>query len=244
MRKYNPSHLSSSNANSCENSPHTGCTWTYSKVGSTDYNKAPRVLSQSASFSHCEWIHCTGSRGGALYSTTNGNVLTLNSCLLDGCCSTEDYGGGIYTTYLGSVNIQNTLFLSCYGKQTSNTNSGGGGAYFERTQVSLTIHNSDFIRCFTGADGGGLNLYSHDHSLSDSFQSLRFVGCESTPRGGGREGGAIQVNAGVFSSKYIDCLFALCSAQDAGAMWINVGSISTEESAISFCFFHKNTASR
>ena len=188
-------------------------------------------------FTSCIWTSCSAAKGGAIYATHSESTLTVTSCTFNSCKSSEDLGGGIYTENLQIIEIQNSNFVCCKNTPEKDTNVGGGGAYLQSTKKHLTIQNSDFIKCLTAADGGGLNLFQHSSTSLDSLDGLRFVGCESTPWGSGREGGAFQTTTSLFTLQFKSCLFASCSAKQAGAMWIYVTS-AHPSAFVRFCFFH------
>ena len=241
VRDYIPHHSFPSNSASAI--PTCSINGTLSTEPSCNLSQHNELTSKgSYVFTSCIWTGCSAAKGGAIYATHSESTLTVTSCTFNSCESSDDLGGGIYTKDLNIIEITNSKFVSCKNTQQKGPDDGGGAAYLLNTKVSLSIHYSDFINCLTAADGGGLNLFNHSPTSLDSFESLRFIGCKSTPWGSGREGGAFQLNGNSFASQFINSLIVDCSANTAGGLWIAPRSLHSG-ATIRFCLFHGNDAS-
>ncbi len=167
--------------------------------------------------------------------------ISLDGILLDGLVisngfwsSSNDAGGGIRKSGVGSLTVANTVFCN---NRFTGTGRNGGGGYFSGGSVTLT--NCSFIGNI-GAQynrGGGfyatgVNLVVEDCRFSDNRTG-------SSNAGGGAfyvTGGTLDVRACVFDANVI----GTCSTSDGGAVSL-AGALSA---TFRNCVFNGNSGGR
>ncbi|KAH7826577.1 putative Protein tyrosine and serine/threonine kinase [Monocercomonoides exilis] len=113
-------------------------------------------ITDSQSFSLCEWIDCTAPQGGALYVHDNENaILTVENCSFSRCISSTK-GGAIYALKIAECIVRHTTFAECSAQATSDF--GGGGIMAENAYVQSMVDDCYFQNCSSGNDGGAINL--------------------------------------------------------------------------------------
>lgn len=115
-------------------------------------------------------------RGGAVYSTANGSV--ISSVNIDSCTFTEnhsDASAGHYYLFAGNLNIENSIF------EKGTTNTSAGGAMVLNINAHVNISSSSFIENKTGLSGGA--IYSTAQTLN--IARTRFYSNEAASYGGG-----------------------------------------------------------
>jgi hypothetical protein len=134
--------------------PSSGCS--NARIG--DLNDTTKYTSP-ISFSGCCWSNISNSdHGGAIYysgSSTTGSI-SIFECTFQDIDRSVYYGGALYITQIGSVNISSSIF------QTLRKSDYGAG-YIDSIGKCVLIHNCFINDC--NASGGAvgsirLNTYS------------------------------------------------------------------------------------
>ena len=241
MRKHHSPIAFPSNDISCEETPYDGCTWTYSKEGSSDYNKAPRVLSGDTNFDNCEWSSCSATYGGAI-SVENKNIeLIIEQCFFKDCTAEKDCGGAIYINHINKFKITESSFYHCTVLSNANHYNSGGGIHLYNVAQDALIQSTSFLDSTIPDDGAGVNMWycSCRTGNTKTFQDCRFVNCKAESRvdseGGGFLAWANTYNVGVSNS-----LFCKCSSLRSGGLELSLTEPFT--TLITFAFFSDNKA--
>ena len=230
-----------SNDISCEESPYDGCTWTYSKEGSSDYNKAPRVLTEDTFFSNCQWKSCRATSGGSIYVESKKIELTIDQCLFVDSTAEKDYGGAIYVYGINKATITESSFLHCNILSSDNNENGGGGIYLELVSDEVLIRLCTFLDSLVPYDGAGVDMWycSCKTHNTQTFQDCRFINCKGESdydsEGGGFLAWDNMYNVGVTNS-----LFYKCSSTRTGGLEVSL--LEPFTSLVTFTFFSENKA--
>ncbi|KAH7826290.1 uncharacterized protein MONOS_9988 [Monocercomonoides exilis] len=139
--------------------------------------KGQMNLTDSQSFSLCEWTDCTAPQGGALYVHDNENaILTVENCSFTRCNASSSRGGGIYALKIAECIVLHSTFDQCVTYGT--TDWGGGGIQFETIYIQPMVDDCYFNNCSAANDGGGIS--GHDIALHDSTSNNIDPSCYST----------------------------------------------------------------
>ncbi|KAH7825976.1 uncharacterized protein MONOS_4548 [Monocercomonoides exilis] len=119
--------------------------------------KGQMNITDSQSFSLCEWTDCTAPQGGALYVHDNENaILRVENSSFTRCNATSTRGGGIYALNIAECIILHSVFVQCSAAAT--TDCGGGGIMVENVNFQSMVDDCSFQNCSSGNDGGAVDL--------------------------------------------------------------------------------------
>ena len=196
---------------------------------------------KSYTMKSCIWKDCSNAAtGGAIsYSSSSAtsDSLLIQSCSFISCKSTQNAGGAISVTNIGTVTTENSYFEGCQCAHIIR-DCGGGAIYWGTVITQPMIRVCDFIRCVAGDEGGALS--TRTKALNEHFvlQDSRIIKCNGT----NDDGGGIVFGGGLY---YLGCtgiLFTGCWCKLHGGALISDCFNSYSSSLIRFCFFTQNTA--
>ncbi|KAH7825299.1 uncharacterized protein MONOS_613 [Monocercomonoides exilis] len=164
-------------------------------------------LTNSQTFSLCEWEDCTSPQGGALYIHDNANaILTVENCFFSRCISSTR-GGGIYALKIAECIVQYTTFVQCSAQIVSDF--GGGGIMAEFVYVQSMVDDCSFQNCSSGNDGGAINLRpTKTQRQKRCIVNSLFVSCQAIRD----TGGAIEHWSCTDKVVVSNCLFCHCNS--------------------------------
>eukprot|EP00770_Monocercomonoides_exilis_P016002 MONOS_15953.1-p1 / transcript=MONOS_15953.1 / gene=MONOS_15953 / organism=Monocercomonoides_exilis_PA203 / gene_product=unspecified product / transcript_product=unspecified product / location=Mono_scaffold01424:4-6546(-) / protein_length=2080 / sequence_SO=supercontig / SO=protein_coding / is_pseudo=false len=115
--------------------------------------KGQMNLTNSQSFSLCEWVDCTAPQGGALYVHDNENAtLRVENSSFLRCNASSARGGGMYTLKIAECIVLHSTFVQC----SAETSSGYGGGGI----------SSEYVDAQTmGAGAVGILINSYNHGI-------------------------------------------------------------------------------
>ena len=188
----------------------TGSTFTGNtapgEYGGAIYNAYDATISRAAFAGNSAY------EGGAVY---NGYNMVLANSVFSGNSASE-YGGGLYITDSGIINVSATSF-------TGNTAVYGGGAYNYGYRTSFV--NTWFNTNRASEDGGGID---NDYYMTLTGGSLSG---NSAPYGGGMYTSSDLVTTGA-------TLFTGNTAVDGGGLYVD-----SDYATVTGAYFQRNTAS-
>ncbi|KAH7822227.1 uncharacterized protein MONOS_11673 [Monocercomonoides exilis] len=202
--------------------------------------KGQMNLTDSQSFSLCEWEDCTAPQGGALYVHDNDNaILSVKNSSFVRCNASSTKGGGIYALNIAECIVIHSSFVQCSAAAT--TNAGGGGIMEENIYVQTIVDDCSFKNCSSGNDGGAINLNpTMTKNQKECITNSIFVFCLANSSGDGSSGAIEHWNP---KDKVIvtNCLFCHCHSMCGGGAICQL--INTKNNGILFyyCFFHNNS---
>jgi len=176
------------------------------------------------SLTDCIFTDNTADRGGVIYNTAN---VTLTRCTFIN--SFADDGAAIYNTQTATLNANNCNFND----SMTSTNSGSGGAIYNKGDVTLTACN--FTNNIAFNRGGAICSDEGNITLTD----CNFIANIAT----NNSAGAIYNNGGAtltgctFTENKVNCSNSQIQAR-AGAIWNNGGTLTLDN-----CNFTNNTSS-
>ncbi|KAH7822879.1 uncharacterized protein MONOS_11563 [Monocercomonoides exilis] len=205
--------------------------------------KGQMNLTNSQSFSLCEWIDCTSPQGGALYVHDNEKaILTVENSSFTRCNASSTRGGGIYALIIAECIVRHSSFIQCSAEAI--TNGGGGGIIIENANTQTIVDDCSFRNCSSGNDGGAIDLLPtkterQKHCIINSyFDNCR---CNSSADGAG---GAVEHWHCVDKVIISNCLFCHCHSMcGGGAVGIVINPINNGI-LLYYCFFHNNTCKK
>ncbi|KAH7816513.1 uncharacterized protein MONOS_10988 [Monocercomonoides exilis] len=216
----------------------------FGKRGKNALQKKEQMdTTESQSFSLCEWEDCTAPQGGALYVHDNENaLLTIENSSFARCYASLTRGGGIYALKVAECIVQHTTFDQCSAAATSDY--GGGGITAESIYVQLMVEDCSFHSCFSGNDGGAIELsWSKTEKQKKCIINSNFDNCRCNVSSSGI-GGAIEHWDPTDKVIISNCLFRNCySMCGGGAIGLLVNSINNG-TLLCYCFFHNNTCQK
>ena len=209
--------------------------------------------SDSTSFSFCSWEDCLGEPGGAIYSSSAGASITVNSCIFNKCNSTKPNtssshsynGGAIFVSGITELIVFSSTFFHCCAPQNNHDNGGSGGIFAYDIKTTIWISSSHFISCFTGSSGGGAYLSSIKASDvgPQSITSCSYIQC--TGYGITPDGGGLSLSYSDYTLGTSSCLFCSCATVGCfdGGLYFTFNA-NSDPYPICFCFFNGNSASQ
>ena len=136
--------------------------------GSSKEGNCFNIKEGTANIYNCNFVNCSVKSG--IIHTKKGNVNIYNSNFTNS--RAVDYAACVDVDKESSVLIENCIFNRCSstGGVIWNTNgekvgTGDGGAVYVEKGGSLTIRNSEFIKCSAKANGGALYIESREMRL-------------------------------------------------------------------------------
>ncbi|TSA52758.1 MAG: hypothetical protein D4R45_06590, partial [Planctomycetaceae bacterium] len=182
----------------------------------------------------------TYTRGGALYSTINNNVV-LKDCEFEG-----NLGGAIYCSSGVNLDVNDCSF-----SENANANEGSAIYIADGVQADIknsgfsdnsalidggaiyTISDANFTRCsfinnIAGQSGGAIEGYFDVNTpdtemiLKFNFESCSFIGNEAS-RGFRGWGGAVHFQD--FDAVFKDCYFINNTAKSGGGLFLSHGTV-------------------
>ncbi|KAH7822845.1 uncharacterized protein MONOS_1384 [Monocercomonoides exilis] len=149
--------------------------------------KGQMNITDSQSFSLCEWTDCTAPQGGALYVHDNSNaILKVENSSFMRCNASLTRGGGIYALIIAECIVRHSSFVQCSAAATTNYGGGGilssdgaGGAIIHWDPTDkVVISNCLFCNCYSMYAGGAVG--GHDVALHGSTENNIDSTCCST----------------------------------------------------------------
>ncbi|KAH7824273.1 uncharacterized protein MONOS_196 [Monocercomonoides exilis] len=203
--------------------------------------KGQMNITDSQSFSLCEWTDCTAPQGGALYVHDNSNaILKVENSSFTRCNASSTKGGGIYALNIAECIVKHTSFVQC-SSASINVNGGGGGVQFEAVFVHPMVDDCSFRNCSSGNDGGAVDICeTKSQRQKECIINSCFDSCQ-TSHPTSSTGGAINhwyCNGQVISS---NCLFCDCYSSSAGGAMSHLINSNNNGILLFYCFFHNNT---
>ncbi|KAH7816479.1 uncharacterized protein MONOS_9790 [Monocercomonoides exilis] len=202
--------------------------------------KGQMNLTDSQSFSLCEWTDCTAPQGGALFIHDNENaILTVENSSFTRCSASLTRGGGIYAQRIAKCVVLHSTFSQCTAAEIKIY--GGGGIDLEIINSQSMVDDCSFCNCSAANDGGALSYYQvnaqrQKYCITNSF--FKFCRCNSSRDG---TGGAILHWSCTDQIIFSNCLFYHCySMHGGGAVGIIINSNNCGK-LFYYCFFHNNT---
>ena len=139
--------------------------------GSSKEGNCFNIKEGTANIYNCNFVNCSAKSG--IIHTKKGNVNIYNSNFTNS--RAVDYAACVDVDKESSVLIENCIFNRCSstGGVIWNTNgekvgTGDGGAVYVEKGGSLTIRNSEFIKCSAKANGGALYIESRGDAIVDN----------------------------------------------------------------------------
>ena len=232
--------------------PYTGCIITHSHiVECEDYQSASewnKEISSSSIFKSCFWIECSGNPSGAISCHTSGASVIIHTCIFLHCTSSAplssfafaSISGAVYVKAIKEIRVDASSFHYCSAPQNVSDNEGAGAICINAVTQDISIAHSDFISCFTGSSGGGVQFESLQTSAvgPQTVMSCIFVQCVG--KGSSPDGGALSLWHSSYTIGCTDCLFSECSADTGGALVLGY-SPSTADHPLRYLFFNKNS---
>ncbi|KAH7823880.1 uncharacterized protein MONOS_1082 [Monocercomonoides exilis] len=148
------------------------------------------VNDREASFSDCEWIKCSGEKGGAIYfdgyrSVLRNHDLTLNYCIFE-CCYSGTSGGAVY---MKSVDEHSVTGCFYFGSQAANgiaidTYLEKPDSYYSQKQHTwtnsyTTAEHSSFVVNGKGDYSSKINIMKKQWEISNTGNDERGCGLSS-----------------------------------------------------------------
>ncbi|KAH7815288.1 uncharacterized protein MONOS_10705 [Monocercomonoides exilis] len=134
---------------------------------------------EGQSFLLCEWVDCTAPQGGALYVHENENtILTVENSSFTRCKASSTRGGGIFALKISECIVLHTTFVQCSAAATPDY--GGGAITIENINIQPIVDDCSFHSCFSGNDGGAIELSGHDIVLQGSTENNIHSSCCTT----------------------------------------------------------------
>ena len=200
------------------------------------------------SFTRCSWDNSGLTSGGGaihiVFSESHSSIsLTVDDCNFLHCKESNSVGGGaISIKYIGSADIENSVFYDCECGISSDGPESAGILLLYLYSYPL-IKSCSFISCTTGDDSGGCGIYCSNSTSPYAIDSCRFIKCKGTDtsssEGGGAAIGENFMHVGVSNS-----LFNENHAVFGGAVEIWEDYLSSFQYPFKFCFFNNNTATK
>eukprot|EP00770_Monocercomonoides_exilis_P000839 MONOS_831.1-p1 / transcript=MONOS_831.1 / gene=MONOS_831 / organism=Monocercomonoides_exilis_PA203 / gene_product=unspecified product / transcript_product=unspecified product / location=Mono_scaffold00013:253854-255866(-) / protein_length=671 / sequence_SO=supercontig / SO=protein_coding / is_pseudo=false len=202
--------------------------------------KGQMNLTNSQSFSLCEWEDCTAEQGGALYVHDNENAtLTVENSSFVRCNASSTRGGGIYALKIAECIVQHSIFVQC--TCASTTDFGGGGIMGEFIYVQSMADDCSFQNCSAGNDGGALELFpTNTQRQKRCVTNSLFDNCRCNSSSDSAGGAFIHW---VPTDKVIisNCLFRNCNSMCGGGAVIQYINANNNGTLLYYCFFHNNS---
>ena len=200
------------------------------------------------SFRSCSWDGCLREPGGAISSTTSGASITVTTCTFNNCNSTKQNtqpsysytGGAICAKGIKELTVSSSFFIHCCAPQKKNDNGGSGGIFASDIQTTISVSSSDFICCFTGSSGAGLQLGAIQSSDvgPQTINNCRFMYC--TAEGNTPDGGALNFLKSSYTPGCSNCLLSYCKAKFGGGIHFVFNS-NPHPHPFHCCFFNRNS---
>ncbi|KAH7816463.1 uncharacterized protein MONOS_15595 [Monocercomonoides exilis] len=190
--------------------------------------KGQMNLTDSQSFSLCEWTDCTAPQGGALYVHDNTNaILSVENSSFLRCNALSTFGGGIYALNIAECIVLHTTFVQCSAAAT--------------TDNGLIVDDCSFKNCSSGNDGGAVGLsWSKTEKQKECIINSHFDYCRCNSSSNGA-GGAIEHWNPAEIVVISNCLFCNCySMCGGGAVYQHINT-NNYGILFYFCFFHNNS---
>ena len=201
-------------------------------------------------FHYCTWDNCLSEPAGAISCSQSITSLIVMHCKFNNCNSTlgttatQAYNGGaICVVGINTLIVSSSLFFNCRAPQTNHDNGGSGGICIRSIKKVLTIYSSDFISCFTGSSGAGVDFETSSRPKLDLeiIVDCRCIQCRSQDTS--PDGGGMCLFDYVETLKCIGCLFSSCTTTGSGGGFDFYFGTNSESYPIKYCFFMGNTAS-
>ncbi|KAH7818762.1 uncharacterized protein MONOS_5301 [Monocercomonoides exilis] len=202
--------------------------------------KGQMNLTDSQSFSLCEWTDCTAPQGGALFIHDNANaILSVENSSFLRCNASSTRGGGIYALNIAECFVLHTTLTQCSAAATSEY--GGGGIMAESINKQSKVNNCSLQNCSSGDDGGAVcirqtkTLIQKECIINTIFDNSR---CNGSAHGAG---GAIMHWIPTDKVIISNCLFRNCYSMCGGGAVAQVINEKNNGILLYYCFFHNNT---
>ncbi|KAH7820337.1 uncharacterized protein MONOS_2244 [Monocercomonoides exilis] len=202
--------------------------------------KGQMNITDSQSFSLCEWTDCTAPQGGALYVHDNSNaILKVENSSFTRCNATSTRGGGIYALNIAESIVLHSVFVQCSAAAT--TNAGGGGIMEESICVQPIVDDCSFQNCSSGNDGGAIDLRptmtkKQKQCIVNSF----FINCKVNHTTSST-GGAVEHWDCIDKVVISNCLFRDCYSKSGGGAACQRINEKNDGILFYYCFFHNNS---
>eukprot|EP00770_Monocercomonoides_exilis_P015830 MONOS_15781.1-p1 / transcript=MONOS_15781.1 / gene=MONOS_15781 / organism=Monocercomonoides_exilis_PA203 / gene_product=unspecified product / transcript_product=unspecified product / location=Mono_scaffold01354:48-2809(-) / protein_length=920 / sequence_SO=supercontig / SO=protein_coding / is_pseudo=false len=202
--------------------------------------KGQMNITDSQSFSLCEWTDCTAPQGGALYVHDNENaILKVENSSFTRCDATSTSGGGILAIKIAECIVQHTTITEC-SCAAINTDYEGGGLSIVNIFNQPMIDNCLFNNCSSGDDGGAVDLrQAKTQRQNECIINSIFKYCGGN--NSGSEGGAILHWNPIDKVIISNCFFINCYSMGSGGAVDQLINDNNNGILFYFCFFHNNT---
>ncbi|KAH7829015.1 uncharacterized protein MONOS_5227 [Monocercomonoides exilis] len=205
--------------------------------------KGQMNLTNSQSFSLCEWEDCTSSQGGALYVHDNEKaILTVENSSFVRCNASSEKGGGIYALKIAECIVTHSTFTQC--AATASSDGCGGGMYLENIYYQSVVDDCSFQNCSAGNDAGAIDLRpTKTQRQKECIINSLFSSCKAN-HSASSAGGAIEHWSCTDQVVFSNCLFCNCHSMcGGGAAGILINSLNYGI-LFYYCFFHNNSCSK
>ena len=204
-----------------------------------------KELSNTDSFTSCEWINCEAASGGAIYFHDTSDSLAVSYCVFEKCVALSGRGGGIFALSSGKVSISQSTIIEC---SCPTAGTVGGGFIAQSASAVPEIVETHFLSCLASEDAGGVYILATTGGTNEAnipVRECRFLDCVARGDEGGyngAEGGGVMYwendrTLGISNSLFAGCI----SAGRAGGSFVVINNTELPN-FIRFCFYHKNTA--
>ncbi|KAH7822801.1 uncharacterized protein MONOS_7096 [Monocercomonoides exilis] len=205
--------------------------------------KGQMNLTNSQSFSLCEWEDCTAPQGGALYVYNNENaILDVENCSFTKCNASSTNGGGICALNIAECSVKHSTFINCSCEGTNDL--GGGGVMMGNVLIQSLVDDCSFEDCSSGEDGGAIEFHpTMTEKQKKCIIDSMFLFCSANDTIDGN-GGAIEHWNPTDKVVISNCLFCHCHSMCGGGAVTQHVNANNDGILFYYCFFHNNTCER
>ena len=204
-----------------------------------------KELSNTDSFTSCEWINCEAASGGAIYFHDTSDSLAVSYCVFEKCVALSGRGGGIFALSSGKVSISQSTIIEC---SCPTAGTVGGGFIAQSVSAVPEIVETYFLSCLASEDAGGVYILATTGGTNEAnlpVRECRFIDCVARGDEGGSsraDGGGLMNwmndrTLGVSNSLFVRCM----SIGRAGGSFVVINNPPFSD-IIRFCFYYENMA--